>query len=64
MARCETAKKEMCEEICGGADNPHPDTPIPTLNRTGVMVVMLGEGDVTVERMDMMAEGEGVIGGG
>ena len=36
---------------------PHPDTPILTLNRTGVMVVMLGEGDVTVERMDMMAEG-------
>ena len=43
---------------------PHPDTPILTLNRTGVMVVMLGEGGVTVERMDMMAEGEGVIGGG
>ena len=37
---------------------PHPDTPILTLNRTGVMVVMLGEGGVTVERMDMMAEGE------
>ena len=37
---------------------PHPDTPILTLNRTGVMVVMLGEGGVTVdERMDMMAEG-------
>ena len=36
---------------------PHPDSPILTLNRTGVMVVMLGEGDVTVERMDMMAEG-------
>ena len=36
---------------------PYPDTPILTLNRTGVMVVMLGEGGVTVERMDM-AEGE------
>ena len=39
-----------------GADNPlsrHPHT----LNRIGVMVVMLGEGGVTVERMDMMAEG-------
>ena len=37
---------------------PHPDTPILTLNKTDVMVVMLGEGGVTVERMDMMAEGE------
>jgi len=36
---------------------PHSDTPILTLNRTGVMVVMLGEGGVTVERMGMMAEG-------
>ena len=36
---------------------PHPDTPILTLNGTGVMVVMLGEGGVTVERVDMMAEG-------
>ena len=36
---------------------PHPDTPILTLNRTGVMVIMLGEGSVTVERMDMMADG-------
>jgi len=36
---------------------PHSDTPILTLNRTGVMVVMLGQGGATVERMDMMAEG-------
>ena len=35
---------------------PYPDTPILTLNRTGVMVVMLGEGGVTVERVNMMAE--------
>jgi len=36
---------------------PHPDTPILTLNKTGVMVAMLGEEGVTVERMDRMAEG-------
>ena len=36
---------------------PHPDIPILTLNRTDETVVMLGEGGVTVERMDMMAEG-------
>jgi len=39
---------------------PQPHTPILTLTRTDVMVVMLGEGSVTietVERMDMMAEG-------
>jgi len=40
-----------------GADTPYPDIPMLTLNRTGVMVVMLGEGGVTVERMGMMAEG-------
>ena len=36
---------------------PHPVSPILTLNRTGVMVVMLGEGGVTVERLVVMAEG-------
>jgi len=47
-----------------GADNPPSRHPILTVNRSGVMVVVLGEGDVTVERMDMMAEVEGVISGG
>ena len=37
-----------------GADNPHPDIPILTLNSTGVMVVELGDGCVTVERMRMI----------
>ena len=36
-----------------GADNP-PSRHPHTLNRTGVMVIMLGEGGVTVEGMDMM----------
>jgi len=36
---------------------PHPDTPIHTLNSTGMMVVELGDGGVTVEVMGMMAEG-------
>ena len=36
---------------------PHPDTPILTLNNTGVMGVELGDGGVTVEGMCMMAEG-------
>ena len=41
-----------------GADNPpSTHTHILTLNRTDVMVVVLGEGGVTVGRMDMMAEG-------
>jgi len=36
---------------------PHTDTPILTLNSTGVMVVDLGDEGVTVEGMDMNAEG-------
>ena len=45
---------------------PHPDTPILTctVNRTGVMVVMLEEGGVTVKRSDMMVRVGGVVSGG
>ena len=50
-------RRNCVKKPAEGADNSPPDTPILTLNRTGVMVVMLEEGGVTFERMDMMAEG-------
>ena len=36
--------RECVKKSAEDADTPHPDTPILTLNRTGVRVVMLGEG--------------------
>jgi len=50
-------RSKCVKKSAEGADDPHPDTPIHTLNSTGMMVVELGDGGVTVEVMGMMAEG-------